>query len=53
MVPGAVILLGGDPGIGKSTLLIQIAAALAAAGHRAVYITGENMTVSGGSHMQP
>ena len=32
---------GGDPGIGKSTLLIQVAAALARAGHRAVYISGE------------
>jgi DNA repair protein RadA/Sms len=34
-------LVGGDPGIGKSTLLIQAAAALARAGHRAVYISGE------------
>ncbi len=40
-VPGSVLLLGGDPGIGKSTLLIQVAAALARAGRRAVYITGE------------
>src|SRR6516164_7444121 len=40
-VRGSVLLLGGDPGIGKSTLLIQVAAALAAAGHRAVYISGE------------
>jgi len=36
-----VLLLGGDPGIGKSTLLIQVTAALARAGHRAVYISGE------------
>jgi DNA repair protein RadA/Sms len=36
-----VLLVGGDPGIGKSTLLIQAAAALARAGHRAVYISGE------------
>ncbi len=40
-VRGSVLLLGGDPGIGKSTLLIQVAATLAAAGHRAVYISGE------------
>lgn len=40
-VRGSVILLGGEPGIGKSTLLIQAAAALARAGRRAVYISGE------------
>ena len=40
-VKGSVLLLGGDPGIGKSTLLIQAAAALAKAGHRAIYISGE------------
>src|ERR1700704_717232 len=40
-VRGSVLLLGGDPGIGKSTLLIQVAAALARAGHRAIYISGE------------
>src|SRR5215469_5131322 len=40
-VRGSVLLVGGDPGIGKSTLLIQVAAALARSGHRAVYISGE------------
>jgi DNA repair protein RadA/Sms len=40
-VRGSVLLLGGDPGIGKSTLLLEVAAALARAGHRAVYISGE------------
>ena len=40
-VRGSVLLLGGDPGIGKSTLLIQVTAALARLGHRAVYISGE------------
>jgi len=40
-VRGSVLLMAGDPGIGKSTLLIQTAAALARAGHRAVYISGE------------
>ncbi len=40
-VRGSVLLMAGDPGIGKSTLLIQTTAALARAGHRAVYISGE------------
>src|SRR4249919_3724486 len=40
-VRGSVLLVGGDPGIGKSTLLIQAAAALARGGHRTVYISGE------------
>jgi DNA repair protein RadA/Sms len=40
-VRGSVLLVGGDPGIGKSTLLIQAAGAMARAGHRAVYISGE------------
>ncbi len=40
-VRGSVLLLGGDPGIGKSTLLIQGAAALARKGERTVYISGE------------
>jgi DNA repair protein RadA/Sms len=41
LVNGSVLLLGGDPGIGKSTLLIEVAAAFARHGHRAVYISGE------------
>ena len=40
-VPGSVLLLGGEPGIGKSTLLIQACAALGAQGRRVVYISGE------------
>ena len=40
-VRGSVLLMAGDPGIGKSTLLIQAAGALARNGHRAVYISGE------------
>ena len=40
-MPGSVLLLGGEPGIGKSTLLIQACAALAASGRRVVYISGE------------
>ena len=41
LVRGSVLLLGGDPGIGKSTLLIEVAAAYARRGQRAVYISGE------------
>jgi DNA repair protein RadA/Sms len=41
LVRGSVILIGGDPGIGKSTLLIQASARLARMGHRVVYISGE------------
>ena len=41
LVPGSVLLLGGDPGIGKSTLLVQVAAALANLKQRSVYISGE------------
>src|SRR5512136_2511682 len=40
-VRGSVLLVGGDPGIGKSTLLTQATSQLARAGHRAVYISGE------------
>ncbi|WP_027190822.1 DNA repair protein RadA [Fundidesulfovibrio putealis] len=39
--PGGAILLGGEPGIGKSTLLLQLAGQLAAAGRQAVYVSGE------------
>ena len=39
-----MILIGGDPGIGKSTLLIQASAVLARAGGRVVYISGEEAT---------
>ncbi len=41
LVPGSAVLLGGDPGIGKSTLLLQAAASLADLGKRALYISGE------------
>lgn len=40
-VPGSALLVGGDPGIGKSTLLMQAAAALASKGYRIVYVSGE------------
>jgi DNA repair protein RadA/Sms len=41
LVPGSAVLLGGDPGIGKSTLVLQILASMASRGQRAVYISGE------------
>jgi DNA repair protein RadA/Sms len=41
IVRGSVMLLGGDPGIGKSTLLLQVGAKLASAGHPVVYVSGE------------
>ena len=44
IVPGSALLIGGEPGIGKSTLLLQVAAAFAVAGRRAVYFTGEEAT---------
>src|SRR4030095_726459 len=41
IVPGSAMLLGGDPGIGKSTLLLQVAARLPASGREVVYVSGE------------
>lgn len=41
IVPGSAILIGGEPGIGKSTLLLQLSANLARGGRRAVYFSGE------------
>ena len=44
LVPGSAILMGGDPGIGKSTLLLQASARVAQSGAEAVYISGEEAT---------
>lgn len=41
LVPGSLVLLGGEPGIGKSTLLLQIAESLSAQGLKTLYIAGE------------
>jgi DNA repair protein RadA/Sms len=41
LVPGSLILIGGEPGIGKSTLLLQAAARLEGNGHRTLYVSGE------------
>lgn len=41
LVPGSAVLIGGDPGIGKSTLMLQSAAKLAETGQRVLYVTSE------------
>ena len=41
IVPGSLVLVGGDPGIGKSTLLLQVCRNLAAAGKKVLYVSGE------------
>lgn len=41
LVPGSVVLIGGDPGIGKSTLLLQATCALFQAGKKVIYVSGE------------
>src|SRR5690606_14538916 len=41
IVPGSLVLVGGEPGIGKSTLLLQVAARLEHAGRPALYVSGE------------
>ncbi len=41
LVPGSVVLLGGAPGIGKSTLMLQVAAGVAATGKSVLYASGE------------
>ncbi|MBM4082495.1 MAG: DNA repair protein RadA, partial [Planctomycetes bacterium] len=41
IVPGSAVLIGGDPGIGKSTLLLQAANEVSRQGYRSLYVTGE------------
>jgi len=41
IVPGSVILVGGEPGTGKSTLLLQVASSVAAGGQNVLYVSGE------------
>lgn len=41
VVPGSLVLIGGDPGIGKSTLLLQVSAQLNIAGGKVLYVSGE------------
>lgn len=44
IVPGAVVLLSGEPGVGKSTLLLEVAARSAKSGLRVLYVSGEEST---------
>ena len=41
IVPGSLVLLGGEPGVGKSTLLLQVAEGLSARGMKVLYVAGE------------
>lgn len=41
IVPGSLMLVGGDPGIGKSTLLLQVSGALSAQNQKVLYVSGE------------
>ena len=41
IVPGSLVLIGGDPGIGKSTILLQVCDKLAAEGRKILYVSGE------------
>ena len=41
IVPGTLVLIGGDPGIGKSTLMLQVLAKLSLAGKKTLYVSGE------------
>ncbi|GMA50493.1 hypothetical protein GCM10025857_18500 [Alicyclobacillus contaminans] len=42
VVAGSLVLIGGDPGIGKSTLLLQLSHHLAAAGKKVLYVSGKS-----------
>ena len=50
LVPGATVLVGGEPGVGKSTLLLQVAGALAAAGGTALVASAEESAAQGSVH---
>ncbi|MCQ2505799.1 MAG: DNA repair protein RadA, partial [Lachnospiraceae bacterium] len=45
VVPGSLVLVGGDPGIGKSTLLLQICKTLANSGRKVLYVSGEESEI--------
>lgn len=44
IIPGSMVLIVGDPGVGKSSLTLGSSAAVARAGHRVLYVTGEEST---------
>jgi DNA repair protein RadA/Sms len=41
IVPGSLVLIGGDPGVGKSTIVLQMTGRLSAQGHKSLYLSGE------------
>ena len=41
VVPGSLVLIGGEPGIGKSTLILQVLHAMAVSGRKVLYVSGE------------
>ena len=41
IVPGSLTLIGGSPGVGKSTLLLKVAGSIAASGKKVLYVSGE------------
>ncbi len=45
LVPGSLVLIGGDPGIGKSTLMLQALFGLAGEGRRVLYVSGEESVI--------
>ena len=51
IVTGSLMLVGGDPGIGKSTLLLQVCRNLAGEGHQVLYISGEESLQIGRAHV--
>ena len=53
LVPGAAILLAGEPGVGKSTLLLEVAAQTARYQRRTLYVTGEESAVPGAAARRP
>lgn len=48
VVPGSVVLIGGDPGVGKSTLLLQVADRIARKGGKVLYVSGEESNLQMG-----
>lgn len=52
LVPGSFILLGGDPGVGKSTLLLQMSGGIAASGAKVLYVSGEESVSQSGLRAQ-
>ncbi len=52
LVPGSLLLFGGEPGIGKSTLLLQVLGNLSAAGNKSLYLSGEESAAQVGGRFK-